>query len=72
MDNPIPGFVNLYSALGQEEDRSEIFALMMSDIERPILTKICKEDPVVRAKVKVMAKKTSKSIRKGSKRKINK
>lgn len=56
MDNPIPGFVNLYSALGQEEDRSEIFALMMSDIERPILNKICKEDPVVRAKVKVMAK----------------
>lgn len=54
MNNPRPGFINLYSTTGQEEDRSEIFSLMMSDIERPILHRYCKKDPILQKKVKKM------------------
>ncbi len=54
MKHPVAGFVNLYSTLGQEEDRSEIVALMMSDLERPLLKKFCKTDSILKNKVKKM------------------
>jgi hypothetical protein len=50
--NPAPGFLNLYSMTAQEEDRSEIIALMMSDLERPSLVALCEKDAILRAKVK--------------------
>lgn len=37
MTHPLPGFINLYSTTGQEEDRCEIMALLMSDQERNYL-----------------------------------
>lgn len=54
LSHPTKGFVNLYSTLGQEEDRSEIIALIMQDSKREILIKYCKRDRRLRKKVKFL------------------
>ncbi len=56
LSHPKKGFVNLYSTLGQEEDRSEIFAILMTDQEREWLIKECKKDRKLRRKVKLIQK----------------
>jgi hypothetical protein len=50
------GFVNLYSTTAQEEDRSEIVALIMSDEERKFLFRFCEDDKKLKKKVLLMLK----------------
>lgn len=52
--HPRPGFLNLYSMTGQEEDRSEIMAVLLTDEERPELIAICKKDAAMRKKVDLL------------------
>ena len=52
LSHPIKGFVNLYSTLGQEEDRCEIVALIMQDSKREILIEFCKRDRHLRKKIR--------------------
>lgn len=51
MDHPRKAFINLYSTTAQEEDRSEIVALIMSDQERKYLNEYCKIDKKLKKKV---------------------
>lgn len=53
--HPREGFINLYSMTGEEEDRSEIIAFLMTDSERPAVIKICEKDHIVRAKAQKIA-----------------
>ena len=53
--HPHKGFINLYSMTGDEEDRAEIIAYMMSTIERPVLIGYCREDSILLKKVKLAA-----------------
>lgn len=52
----LDGFINLYSTLGQEEDRSEIVAYYFNDKygEHKALIKKCKMDPIFRKKVELV------------------
>lgn len=52
--HPKKGFLNLYSTTGEEEDRCEVFALIMTDSERHYLLDYCKKDRLLRKKVKLM------------------
>ncbi|EMO43304.1 LIC13305 family lipoprotein [Leptospira noguchii] len=53
LTNPVPGFINLYSTLAQEEDRSELMAVLMGiENENTTLKNICAVDPIVANKVK--------------------
>lgn len=52
--HPKKGFLNLYATTGEEEDRCEVFALIMSDKERHFLIDICDRDRLLRKKVKLM------------------
>lgn len=55
LTNPVPGFIDLYSMLGQEEDRSEIVGVIMgSPSENEVLRNICAADSIVRAKANLM------------------
>jgi hypothetical protein len=51
MNHPKRGFINLYSTTAQEEDRSEIVADIMSDIERKYIIQYCEKDKKLREKV---------------------
>lgn len=48
------GFLNQYSMLSQEEDRSEITAFIMTDIERDTIINLIKQDKILRKKVKLL------------------
>lgn len=54
--HPQKGFVNLYSTTGEEEDRSEIVALIMTDSGRHYLVEFCKKDRKLRRKVRLALK----------------
>ncbi|MEL7145161.1 MAG: hypothetical protein AAFO69_02235, partial [Bacteroidota bacterium] len=45
------GFINLYSTTAQEEDRSEIVAAIMSELDRKQLEELLKEDHILQQKV---------------------
>lgn len=53
-----PGFLNLYSTLGEEEDRSDIIAFFMNDLnnEHNEMMKMVKADPILQKKLKLMLK----------------
>lgn len=51
-----PGFLNLYSTLGEEEDRSDLIAFFMNDLENEhneMMEKV-KSDPVLQKKLKLV------------------
>ena len=52
--HPKKGFLNRYSTTGEEEDRCEVFSLIMSDKERHFLINFCKKDRLLRKKVKLI------------------
>ncbi|TGM97899.1 LIC13305 family lipoprotein [Leptospira yasudae] len=53
LTNPQPGFVDLYSTLAQEEDRSELVAILLGvPAEYTTLQNICNTDPIVVSKVR--------------------
>lgn len=54
----VKGFLNLYSTLGQEEDRSEIIAFFMTDInnEHNKMMDIVKNDKILQQKTDLMLK----------------
>lgn len=54
--HPRKGFVNLYSTTGEEEDRSEIVSLIMTDSGRHNLLEFCKKDKKLRKKVRLAMK----------------
>jgi hypothetical protein len=56
LDETLKGFLNQYSTLGQEEDRSEIIAYFMNDLndEHSNMMKILKKDLVLQKKTKKM------------------
>lgn len=55
LTNPVPGFIDLYSMLGQEEDRSEFAALILgTQNENSILKNMCAQDPIIATKTKLM------------------
>lgn len=56
LNNPIPGFINLYSTTGQEEDRCEIVSLLMHDVEKQLLIKHLRDDRRLRRKTKLALK----------------
>jgi hypothetical protein len=51
MCHPKKGFFNRYSRMGEEEDRSEVISLIMSDLERNYVYEYCKKDKILRKKV---------------------
>lgn len=54
--NPKKGFVNLYSITGDEEDRAELVAFMMTDTERPLLMGLYKKDVIIKKKADMVLK----------------
>jgi hypothetical protein len=54
MCHPKKGFFNRYSLMGEEEDRSEVISLIMSDEERKFLYAYCKKDKILHKKVLLM------------------
>lgn len=48
--NPIKGFVNRYSLTGDEEDRAELLAFLMTDADRPVVERLIKHDDVIHKK----------------------
>lgn len=62
INHPQKGFVNLYSTMGQEEDRCEIVSLIMNDNERPLLIEFCKKDRRLKKKVKLISRKMNQVI----------
>ncbi len=54
MTHPAPGFGNIYQTLAQEEDRSEIVAWLMHDVERDAFIRLCREDAVIRRKARMI------------------
>ncbi|MGB1315784.1 MAG: hypothetical protein ACPG4Y_07165 [Chitinophagales bacterium] len=67
INNPIKGFVNLYSTLGQEEDRCEIVALLMTSEEKLYLNQFIETDKNLKRKVnltlKTLAKVSGKKLK---------
>lgn len=55
-NNPYRGFINLYSLTGDEEDRAELMAFLMTDFERPEVEKLLRKDQVLRKKTQLLAK----------------
>lgn len=56
MVHPENGFLNYYSTTAQEEDRSELIALIMSDIERKYIFQYYSEDEILRKKIDLILK----------------
>lgn len=54
LTHPAPGFINLYSTSGLEEDKAEIFAALMVPEERKLLSSWSQKDPVLKAKIQKM------------------
>jgi len=52
--NPIPGFINLYSLTGDEEDRAEVLAYLMTDEERPMLMTLLTKDTILVSKIQLL------------------
>jgi hypothetical protein len=61
MTHPLPGFINLYATTGQEEDRCEIMALLMTDQERSYLYQYA-TDLRVKRKVSLMLRFLRKAV----------
>ncbi|MFL5763442.1 MAG: hypothetical protein ACJ77K_05815 [Bacteroidia bacterium] len=51
MCHPRKGFFNRYSLMGEEEDRSEVISLIMSDQERNFIYEYGKKDKILRKKI---------------------
>ena len=51
LTHPKKGFANWYATTGEEEDRSELVALLMNESRRDTLLAYCKEDIVLKKKV---------------------
>ncbi len=49
--HPKPGFINLYSTYGLEEDKAEIWAVLFVPDNWRLVQKAVSEDPILRAKV---------------------
>lgn len=54
--HPRKGFVNLYSTTGEEEDRSEIVSLIMTDSGRVYLCEFSRKDRRLRRKIRLALK----------------
>lgn len=54
MDNPIKGFINLYSTSAIEEDKAEIYAILFVDLERKKLEEFAKTDKILEEKINYM------------------
>ena len=54
LTHPEPGFINLYSTSGLEEDKAEIFAALMVPEERKLISAWAQSDPVLKAKIQKM------------------
>jgi hypothetical protein len=52
--NPEKGFINLYSLTGDEEDRAEILAYLLTDFERPMLLSLLKKDEILNRKIEAL------------------
>jgi hypothetical protein len=55
-DNPQQGFINRYSLTGDEEDRAELMAFLMTDYERPVIAELLKKDLILREKSKLLTR----------------
>lgn len=54
--NPHQGFINRYSLTGDEEDRAELMAFIMTDYERPVVTELLQKDHILREKSRLLAR----------------
>jgi len=52
--HPQKGFINRYQMSGDEEDRAEMMAFWMSDIERPDIESLLKTDPIIKQKFELL------------------
>lgn len=48
--NPQKGFINHYSITGDEEDRAELLAFLMTDFDRPVVQKLMQQDEIIQKK----------------------
>lgn len=48
--NPQKGFINHYSITGDEEDRAELLAFLMTDFDRPVIQRLIQQDDIIRKK----------------------
>ena len=55
--NPLPGFISLYSTLGQEEDRAEIMSMLMYNKAEADLHAFCRKDPILKKKIQLLSSK---------------
>lgn len=55
-NNPHQGFINLYSLTGDEEDRAELMAFIMTDYERPFVEELLQKDVILREKSRLLAR----------------
>lgn len=55
-NNPQQGFINLYSLTGDEEDRAELMAFIMTDFERPMVEELLQKDAILRDKSRLLAR----------------
>lgn len=53
-NNPHQGFINLYSLTGDEEDRAEMMAFIMTDYERPMMAELLQKDAILREKSRLL------------------
>jgi hypothetical protein len=54
--NPHQGFINRYSLTGDEEDRAEMMAFIMTDYERPMVTELLQKDQILWEKSRLLAR----------------
>jgi len=54
--NPHRGFINRYSLTGDEEDRAELMAFIMTDYERPFVAELLQKDQILREKSRLLAR----------------
>jgi hypothetical protein len=54
--NPRQGFINRYSLTGDEEDRAELMAFIMTDHERPMVAELLQKDHILRKKSRLLAR----------------
>lgn len=52
--NPQKGFINRYSLTGDEEDRAELMAFIMTDFERPLIVRLYRDDEIIRKKTAML------------------
>lgn len=55
-NNPHQGFINLYSLTGDEEDRAELMAFIMTDYERPMIAELLQKDVILREKSRLLVR----------------